>query len=157
MSTEHRSLFRPPFQATRFSRPRRQNHPYRPVRKVNVQSIWTHKFFCLACVGTRTLPMSKAAKEVLVVMNLGEKVVSVPSNASPSDLHSSILEAFPPLGESGGYTLLRCTGNTKTLEVLEPPPGGQGYCRTSGDYLKHPSQTLCYTSGTFLVAPVPQK
>lgn len=102
---------------------RRQSYPYRPVRKENV-TIWTHKFFCLACVGTRTLPMSKAAKEALVAMNLGEKVVSIESSASPSDLHVSILEAFPPLGECGGYTLLRCTGNTKILEVLEPPPGG---------------------------------
>ena len=86
--------------------------------------MWTHKFFCLSAVNTRTVPMSKGAKEALNAIGLGEKVVSMPSSASSTDLHHRLIETFPPLTFCGGYALLRCTGNTKTLELIEPPVGG---------------------------------
>ena len=95
------------------------HNPYPPM-----QTSWTHKFFCLSNVGTHTVPLSKGAKEALTSAGLGEKVLSLPSASRAADLHHLILETFPSLSSCGGYTLLKCIGKTKGLEVLNSPPGG---------------------------------
>lgn len=120
MFNEHHSLFRNPL-SSRVTRSRpigRRCHPYRSM------TMWTQKFFCFSAVNTRTVPLSKGAKEALNAIGLGEKVISLPSTASATDLHHRLVENFPPLASCGGYALLRCTGSTKTLKVLEPPLGG---------------------------------
>lgn len=63
-------------------------------------------------------------KEVLQSAGLGEKTLSLDSTATASELHKLILEVFPPLELSGGYQLFRCSGKSKALEILSPPPGG---------------------------------
>ena len=99
----------------------RRHHPYQHCASLP----WTRKFFCFANVGTRTVPMSKGTKEAHAAIGLmGEKVISLPSNGSAKDLHQQILETFPPLASCGGYTLLRCMGKSKSLEIMEPPSGG---------------------------------
>ena len=51
-------------------------------------------------------------------------MLCIPSNANGRALHQLLLETFPPLSLCGGYGLLRCTGKTKLLEVIDPPSGG---------------------------------
>lgn len=129
MFNEHRSLFRNPLNSRVVRRPvGRRQHPYEPGSR----SMWSHKFFCFSSMNVRTVPLSKGAKAALTAIGLGEKVISLQSTASATDLHSRIIQAFPPLASCGGYALLRCLGSTKTLEMLEPPSGGHTPISLSG-------------------------
>ena len=122
MFAEHRSIFRNPLSSRVTRRPLGRRHHHHPYQSTTFT--WSHKFFCLAAVGARTVPMSKAEKETLGAIGLGEKVLSLPCNSSAIALYQLLVETFPPLSSCGGYALLRCTGKTKTLEIIEPPPGG---------------------------------
>lgn len=68
--------------------------------------------------------MSKGSKEALAAIGLGEKTLCMPIGGTARDLHQVLVDTFPPLSSCGGYTLLRCTGKTKTLEIINPPLGG---------------------------------
>ena len=63
-------------------------------------------------------------KEALATAGLGEKSLSIPMAGTPSDLHQYLLRLYPPLAECGGYTLLKCAANSKSLQIVQPPPGG---------------------------------
>ena len=68
--------------------------------------------------------MSKCFRETLSTFGLGEKLISLRYNANAEDLHYKLIQTYPPLHSCGGYTLLKCLGNSKSLQVIEPPPGG---------------------------------
>ena len=118
----HRSLFRggsgagPVRRRTQFHR----QAPYLRTPQCTSQT-WTHKFFCLSDKNCRTAPQSKKQREALVVaFDLGE-VISIGLRSSADDLHRMILSTFPKLSSCGGYELLHCYGNSKTLSLIEPP------------------------------------
>ena len=78
----------------RVSRVRRTRYtPYSPQRIPPQQVLprvspqWSHKFFCLANVGTLTVPVSKGVRDALTSVGLGEKVLSIPISASAADFH----------------------------------------------------------------------
>ena len=70
------------------------------------------------------VPSSKTAREALAALGLGEKHLTLHINAGSTELHAALLETFPKLRHTGGYTMLRCMGKNKLLQVLDPPPGG---------------------------------
>ena len=118
---EHQGLFRNPSRV--YSRIARRAR-YTPYPSPPCRVSWTHKFFCLASVQTLSVPTSKGIKEALSNLGLGEKIISLPSNSNAADLHKVILDTFPPLASCGGYTVLKCAGKNKTLEIIDPPVGG---------------------------------
>ena len=122
---EHRAVFNRP-------RRTRRHNPYQQLTGIsgryqqptgNVLD-WTRKYFCFSSVSARTVPMSRVSKRVLASMGLGERTLSIASNATSTQLHQLIVDNFPPLLSCGGYSLLRCDGKTKVLELIEPPSGG---------------------------------
>jgi hypothetical protein len=120
---EHRSLFRSPLSSvTTTRRVVRRHHPYQ--RASRPVPTWSHKFFCLCNVNTTRIAMSKGFKDTLASFGLGEKVVSLRSDATPEHLHSVLIRTYPLLQSCGGYTILKCEGTTKLLQVIDAPPGG---------------------------------
>ena len=85
---------------------------------------WSHKFFCLSDVQATAVPTARSARDALGAINLGEKTLSMQTDVSAGEFHEKLLQLFPPLSACGGYTLLRCVGNSKSLQVIDPPPGG---------------------------------
>lgn len=120
--TEHRSLFRNPV-GYPTSRTRVRRSPYHLPPRPSLR-LWTHKFYCLASMRATSVPTTKPVKDALATAGLGEKSLSIPMAGTPSDLHQHLLRLYPPLADCGGYTLLRCAGNSKNLLVVQPPPGG---------------------------------
>ena len=45
-------------------------------------------------------------------------------DATPEDLHNLLFENYPQLRSCGGYSLFKCSGPSKQLEMIEPPLGG---------------------------------
>ena len=68
--------------------------------------------------------MSRASKGVLASMGLDERTVSIASNANPTQFHQLIIDTFPSLLLCDGYSLLKCDGKSKVLEMIETPSGG---------------------------------
>ena len=62
-------------------------------------------------------------KEELTAAGLGEKRMSIETNATPLQLHKQILLLFPKLREGGGYELLHCLPNS-LLTKIQAPQGG---------------------------------
>ena len=55
----------------------------------------------------------------MVSAGLGEKKVFIPNiNCSWDEFKDALVSGFPKLGNSGGFELLRCIPNTKTLETI---------------------------------------
>lgn len=121
---EHRSLFRNPVNTPFSRRNTRRVHPYSPVTVRNRRSVWSHKFFCLSDINAKTVPTSRSARDALSAVDLGEKVLSVQTDVSAGALHEQLMQLFPALSACGGYTLLRCIGTSKSLQIIDPPPGG---------------------------------
>ena len=116
ISEEHRNIFSNP---TRHVRVPLQ--PYsRPTRR---PPMWTHNFLCLASRLCTQVP-SRQDKEKLSAAGLGEKRVQIGLSASATHLNDKLLLVFPKLHQAGGYELLRCLHNSRSLCQLQPPPGG---------------------------------
>lgn len=118
--SEHRSLFRNPLQYRVARRVHRRPHPY----QFQLKQSWSHKFFCVADMSATHVPSSKSARDALASIGLGEKLLSLHCNAGADELHSLLLDNYPQLHSTGGYTILRCMGKSKLLKELDPPPGG---------------------------------
>ena len=78
------------------------------------------------------MPSSKQQRDALVACGLGEKVIALPMHSSADELHQVILSTFPKLSSCGGYELMRCIGNSKTLHVIDPPYTPVNLCTTVG-------------------------
>ena len=124
--TEHRSLFRNPVgHSVRWARVRRSPYCLPPRRnEPPAPRLWSHKFYCLGNKGATSVPSAKPMKEALAAAGLGEKCLSTASASSELHQHPEVL-TYPPLAEcGGGYTLLKRLANFKSLQTIQPPPGG---------------------------------
>ena len=83
--------------------------------------MWSHKFFCLSDKNCQIAPQTRRQKEALEACGLGEKVISTEMHSSAEELHRLIMNTYPKLANCGGYELLRCYGNSRTLSLIEPP------------------------------------
>ena len=79
-------------------------------------SAWRHKFVCLARQGQNHPPLCEADKDELFAASLGEKEIDL--DASSEEFQEILLQAFPQLGEGGGYQFLKCLPNSRLLEPL---------------------------------------
>ena len=68
----------------------------------------------------------------MVACGLGEQVISLQMHSSADELHQAILRAFSKLSSCGGYELMRCIGNSKTLHTIDPPYTAVNLCTTVG-------------------------
>lgn len=57
-------------------------------------------------------------KEELLAAGLGEKRIKISSSATASQLHDALLSAFQKLKDGGGFEMMRCLPNSKTLSPL---------------------------------------
>ena len=117
---EHRNVFRNP---TRHARLQLANHPYRRASPKPIYRVWTHNFLCLSSRFHNQVP-GLQEKENLRVAGLGEQRVQIGVQATALQLHEKLLMVFPKLKEAGGYELLRCLPNSRTLVQISPPAGG---------------------------------
>ena len=88
-----------------------------------IPRMWTHPIFCLANKDATSAP-PRALKEKLQNAGLGEKILKICHSASAEDLHTVIIELFPPLGNAGGYEYLRCVGPSRILVGIDPDENG---------------------------------
>ena len=83
--------------------------------------VWSHRFFCLSDKDCQTAPQTKRQKEALEACGLGEKVIAIEMHSSAEEFHRMIMSTYPKLENCGGYELLRCYGNSRSLSLIEPP------------------------------------
>ena len=67
---------------------------------------------------------SRQEKDELKEAGLGEQRVNTGLRASAGQLHEKLLSVFPKLDGAGGYELLRCLPNSRSLAKLQTPQGG---------------------------------
>lgn len=80
---------------------------------------WTLKAFCLSSCQHRRVPVDAKFKEKLVEAGLGEKKIVVPDiDCSGGEFKELLMFNYPKLKDGGGYELLRCVSNTKSLEIV---------------------------------------
>ena len=80
---------------------------------------WKHKFYCLAYVGQDRVPTTDTDKDELFQAGLGEKDIEFDSlDITQEEFKEHIFASFPQLREGGGFRLLKCLPNSRTLEVL---------------------------------------
>lgn len=80
---------------------------------------WKHKFYCLAYTGQDRIPTTDTDKEELFQAGLGEKEIEFESlDITQEEFKEHIFGSFPRLREGGGFRLLKCLPNSRTLEVL---------------------------------------
>ena len=63
---------------------------------------------------------------------LGERI-HIGLKASAQQLHQKFLLVYPKLENAGGYELLRCLPNSRSLTRLQPPSGGHTPESLKGD------------------------
>ena len=59
-----------------------------------------------------------AAKELLVQAGLGEKKVEIEEESSTRRFHEQLVNSFPKLRNAGGFELMRCLPNSRSLEPI---------------------------------------
>lgn len=80
---------------------------------------WKHKFYCLAKKDQKRIPTKESEKGELYECCLGEKDVEFHSlTMNRDEFRETLIGAFPALQDAGGYQLLKCVPNSRTLEVL---------------------------------------
>ena len=95
--------------------------PYRPSTK---GKSWSVKLVCLSERNATKVPCSAYDRKLLVGAGLGEKKAVLPNlDCSPENFDLFITSLFPKLDGCGGYDLLRCVPNTKSLEVISSAIG----------------------------------
>ena len=101
---------------------REQRHnfaPYSKTKQKQKPTCWSVKMVCLSGSKDEHTPSTAAIKEMLVEAGLGEKKIVIPDIAcSKEEFLQIITSNFPKLKNCGGFELLRCSSNSKTLEVI---------------------------------------
>ena len=93
--------------------------PHKKKLKLDKCVVWKHKFFCLAYTGQDRVPTTDADKEELFQAGLGEREIEFQSlDMTQEEFKELIVASFPRLTEGGGFQLLKCIPNSRTLEVL---------------------------------------
>ena len=85
--------------------------------------MWSHNFLCLASRFTAQVP-GRQDKEELKAAGLGEERIHIALRASAEQLHQKFLVVYPKLENAGGYELLRCLPNSRSLTRLQPSSCG---------------------------------
>ena len=86
---------------------------------VKGQKSWKARFVCLSSCKDQHVLCSSGAKEVLLKAGLGERAVTIPDiECSGKEFLETLVTAFPKLQGSGGFELLRCMPNSKSLDVI---------------------------------------
>lgn len=78
---------------------------------------------CLALRFATHVP-SHQRKEELKAADLGEKRVDIGLRANAAQFHEKLVMTFPKLTDSGGYELLKCLPNSRSLVQLPAPTSG---------------------------------
>ena len=87
-------------------------------KKVKTQT-WTCKAVCPAGRNDDLVPVSPSLKLALLEADLGEKKIRVEDvTCSKEEFVACIVKHFPKLKECGGFEVLRCLPNSKSLEVV---------------------------------------
>lgn len=81
---------------------------------------WTLKAVCLSSRNACQVPCTLAQREALVEAGLGEKRVVILDidSCSTCDFKAHLIETFQKLDGCGGFDLLRCLPNSKSLEFI---------------------------------------
>lgn len=88
-------------------------------KKMPAPVAWRHKFVCLAFVNQVRVPTNDAEKEEWYQAGLGEKEISFESlDISQEEFKEHLYAHFPRLEDGGGFQLLKCLPNSRSLEVL---------------------------------------
>ena len=83
--------------------------------------LWKHSFVCLPYCGQNKIPTREIEKDDLLRAGLGEKEVEFHNLEIGAEAFRDLMyDKFPPLRSGGGFEFLKCTPNTRTLEVLSP-------------------------------------
>ncbi len=85
---------------------------------------WAHNFFCLAEPHAVSVPTSAQYKQWLMTAGLGEKRLQMSLTSTSSQVHDVIVQTFPQLSTCGGYELLKCIPNSRTLHPITVPSAG---------------------------------
>ena len=105
---------------TEASKEQRRN--FTPYKQTNVKqkaSSWTVTIVCLSNTNDIQVPCNATLKVDLINAGLGEKRTTIPDiSCSKEDFYHHILSLFPKLKDAGGFELLRCIQNSKTLQVI---------------------------------------
>ena len=92
---------------------------WRPASKKLKTQTWTCKAVCLAGKNDDLVPVTPSLKLALLEAGLGEKKVRVEDvTCSKEEFIACIVKHFLKLKECGGFEVLRCLPNSKTLEVV---------------------------------------
>ena len=96
------------------------SYPYkRPTRA----QVWSHNFPYLASRYSQQVP-GRQEKDELKEAGLGEQNVNIGLKASAGELHEKLISVYPKLEGAGGYELLPCLPNSRSLAKLQLPQGG---------------------------------
>jgi hypothetical protein len=79
---------------------------------------WKHRFVCLSSVQQERIPTTDQEKEILYRAGLGEKEIELNLSMNGIQFRDVLYDVFPLLQEGGGYQFLKCTPNSRTLELL---------------------------------------
>ncbi|XP_056620083.1 uncharacterized protein LOC130434141 [Triplophysa dalaica] len=84
---------------------------------------WSHYFFCLSEPESNFVP-SLEDTQVLEECGLGRKLLTFSSNTgSHSELTECLYQAYPLLGDAGGYVLARSDRRRELTNIPMPPSG----------------------------------
>ena len=99
---------------------RRNFSPY-ACKKTKHTTSWSLTTVCLSKSDDWQVPINSTERAALIIAGLGEKKIVVPDIDCGLDLfYSHLTSVYPKLVNCGGFELMRCIRNSKTLEVLEP-------------------------------------
>ena len=85
------------------------------------KSSWRGKFFCLSDKDAVNVPCGAALRESLIEAGLGPKTIFIDdTSCSLEEFKATIVASYPKLDGCGGFELLRCIPNSKSLTVISP-------------------------------------
>ena len=117
MFREHRSIFRTPMRIRPYPEPasRPRSRPRLAVPQSKPLE-WSHNY-CLAEKNAISIPVNRNTKQLLSGAGLGEKRITLALASTPTDVHNALLQHFPKLSNCGGYELLKCLPNSRSLQL----------------------------------------
>ena len=118
---EHRRLFK--LQPSKATKRRKGSAPPNPKRGKRGPSTWKKESICLSSCDQCSIPTTEERME-LACMGLRLKELQFDVDGGPVHIHEVILEKYPQLEASGGYSLLRLAENSPKLVEIETPDGG---------------------------------
>ena len=145
-SEEHRRSFN--FSSGKGKNPKFGKPPPVKRSKKCISTPWTHQFVCIADNEQIKPPTTYLERTSLLEAGLGEKKVSFPNiDCSYEEYRQLLLQEYPKLSQSGGYELMRCCSNSRSLEPipsvsLMSPRATQNYIGRSKVYIRPVQRSL---------------